>query len=421
MVTRKILIITLLGFLTVESYSQALQLEECYRLAEEHYPLVQQRALLEKSHKYTVNNISKGNLPQIGIHGQATYQSDVTQIPISLPGVEIPALPKDQFRIYGEINQPLTDLVTVKYQKEIQEASSQVQEQNLEVELYKLRERISQLFFGALLIDEQIKQTALLKKDIETGIARVEAAIRFGTELRSSLDKLQAELLKVDQRAIELSASRKAFIDMIGLFINKPLDEHTTLARPEAVPVTEEIDRPELKAFQYQRNAIAGQNKLISAKTFPKFSIFFQGGFGQPSPVNMLSDEFSSYYIGGVRLNWMLSAFYTSGKERELLTINQQMLDAQQATFLFNTRLSLRQQHADISRLQSILEKDDEIIRLRASVKEASGVQLENGVITVNDYLREVNAEDQARSAKLIHETQLLMAQYSYKTTSGTR
>lgn len=421
MVVRCLLLVVALPLVALEGKGQTLQLQQCYELAEANYPLVRQRELLERSNEYTVSNVSKGSLPQLGIYGQASYQSDVTKIPISLPGVDVPTLPKDQFRIYGELNQPLTDLVTVKYHKEIQEANAMVQEQNLEVELYKLRERINQLFFGALMLEAQLYQNRLLKTDIEIGIAKISAAIRYGTELSSSRDKLQAELLKVGQREIELEASRMAFIDMLGRFINRQLGENVTLEKPEPLVATGEIDRPELKLFQYQREAIQMQNKLISARTFPKFSLFLQAGFGQPSPVNMLSDEFSSYYLAGVRLNWTLSSFYTSGKERELLTLNQQIIDTQQETFLFNTSLTLRQQNAEITRLQSMIEKDDEIVRLRTSVKEASTVQLENGVITVNDYLREVNAEDQARSAKLLHEMQLLMAYYSLKTTSGAR
>jgi outer membrane protein TolC len=407
---------------TVASYAQtakSLTLEECYDLAQRNYPLVKQRELIARSKEYSIENISKGSYPQVNIVGQATYQSDVTQIPIKLPNTEIPQISKDQYRLYGEISQPLTDLITVHQQKELQEMNSSIQEQNLEVELYKIKDRINQLFFGALLIDEQFNQNELLKKDIQTGINKTSAALTNGVEFKSSVDKLRAELLRANQRGIELKASRKAYLDMMALFVNQPLDETTALVKPQRAQVDETINRPELKLFDYQRRSYDIQTKLVNTRNLPKFGLFFQGGIGRPSPVNMLSNDLTGYYIGGLRLNWSLTSFFTSGREKQLLILNQNLVEAQKETFLFNTNLTLKQQNAEIQKLEELINTDDEIIALRASVKEASNAQLENGVITVNDFLREVNAEDQARQNKLLHETQLLMAQYNYQTTAG--
>jgi outer membrane protein TolC len=405
--------------LVTKAQDMALTLDECYTLARQNYPLTRQRELIAKSREYSIENISKGNLPQVVIAGQASYQSDVTTIPISVPGMDIPQISKDQYRLYGEITQPLTDMVTVSRQKEAQEINTKIQDQNLEVELYKLRDRINQLYFGALLIDDQQRQNDLLKKDIQTGIDRTQAALNNGVEFKSNVDKLRAELLKAEQRTVELTASRKAYLDMLALFVNKPLSAQTILAKPITITTAEDIRRPELRLFDYQKNSYAVQNKLISARNLPKFSLFFQGGVGQPSPVNMLNADLSPYYITGLRLNWSLTSFYTSSRERQLLTINQGMVDTQREAFVFNTHLTQKQQGADINRLQQLVSTDDEIITLRESVKKAAESQLTHGVITVNDFLREVNAEDQARQNKILHETQLLMAQYSYRATTG--
>ncbi|HTJ49241.1 MAG TPA: TolC family protein [Cyclobacteriaceae bacterium] len=414
-----LLVILFLTSLISKAQQTELTLEECYSQAEQNYPLVKQRELLTKSKEYSIDNISKGNLPQIIIAGQASYQSAVTQIPIKIPNQDVPQIPKDQYKLYGEISQPLTDLVTVNRQKEAQEINSMIQQQNLEVELYKLKDRINQLYFGALLIDEQYNQNELLKKDIQTGIDKTSASLANGNEFKSSVDKLKAELLRANQRSIELRASRKAYVDMLGLFINKVLDENIALHKPNTIVTQETINRPELKLYDYQKQSYDVQNKLISTRNMPKFSLFFQGGLGQPSPVNMLSNKLSTYYIGGLRLNWALTSFYTSNKERQIIAINQNIISTQRETFLFNTNITLKQQNSEINKLQQLIAADDEIIVLRESVKEASNAQLENGVITVNDFLREVNAEDQARQNKLLHETQLLMAQYNYQTTAG--
>lgn len=396
-----------------------LTIDEAYVLARNSYPLSKQRELIKKSRDYSIENAHKGYLPQVVLNGQATYQSDVTQIPIHLPGMDIPTVSKGQYRVYGEVNQTIYDAGLINQQTKAQEANAVVEEQQLEAELYKIRERLNQIFFGILLIDEQLAQTLLVKKDIQLGIEKANAAISNGTAIKSNADVLRAELLKADQRTIELKANRKAYVDMLALFINQSLNEDVVLVRPQPALVTKQINRPELLVFEYQKRSLDIQEKIISSKNKPKLGLFVQTGVGSPSPVNMLSNKFSGYYLGGVRVNWSLSGLYTAKNERALLDINRRFIDVQKENFLFNTNLALSQQQAEILKWQQLMQSDEEIIALRISIKNTASIQLENGLINSSDYLREVNAEDGARQNVIIHRMQLLLAQYQYKTTSG--
>ncbi len=396
-----------------------LTLDECYTLAEKNYPLVKQKELLALSKEYSVSDISKGFLPQVSVNGQATYQSDVTQIPISFPGVDIPTLSKDQYKLYGEISQPLTSMVTTSRQRDLQEVNSDIQEDNLEVELYKLKDRVNQVYFGILLIDEQYKQNELRKKDIQNGIDRINVAIENGIDYGNSVDKLKAELLNAGQQSIELSASRKAYLQMLGQFLNRDIGDSTVLEIPSTPSLSDQINRPELKFYDNQGMSDDIQSKILRAKNIPKVELFFQGGIGRPSPVNMLSKDMSPYYIGGIRLNWSLSAFYTYGHEQQLLDIDKAMNEARKKTFLFNTDFTLKQQNQEIEKLQELIKSDDQIVDLRTSIKNTADTQLKNGAISVNDYLSEINAEDQARQNRSLHEIQLLMAYYNYQNTTG--
>jgi len=402
--------------LVVNAQSNSISLDSCYALAKQNYPLVKQYELIAKSREYSIQNLSKGYLPQANINGQASYQSDVTKLPINIPGV--PVLSKDQYKIYAEVNQPIYDGGVIRQQKKLQEANSDEDQQKLEVELYHLKARINQLYFGILLIDEQLKQNALMKNDIQLGLNKTNALIANGTALKSNGDVLKAELLKANQQTIELKSNRKAFTDMLSFFINRTLDENTIFIKPSNIISSQEIKRPELLMYDYENKIFDAQNNLLTAKNRPKLSFFVQGGFGKPA-FNIFKDSFSPFYIGGLRLSFPLTGFYTLNNERSLININRKNVDVQKETFLFNTLFALQQQNAEINKLQEILKTDDEIIPLRSSVKNAALAQLENGVINSNDYLREVNAEDSARQNKILHEIQLLMAQYSEQNTTG--
>lgn len=402
--------------LMVKAQSISVSLDTCYVLAKKNYPLVKQYELIAKTREYSLENIAKGYLPQINISGQASYQSDVTSLPKNIPGA--PVLSKDQYKIYADINQPIYDGGVIKQQKKLQEANSVVDQQKLEVELYKLKDRINQLFFGVLLVDEQLKQNALMKNDIQLGLNKINAQIANGTALRSNADVLKAELLKAAQQTIELQSNRKSFTDMLGLFINQSLDTNTVFVKPSNIVLSPEIKRPELLMYDSQNKIFDSQNNLLSAQNRPKLSFFVQGGFGRPA-LNFLSNNFDPFYIGGLRLSFPVTGFYSLKNNRELINIQRQNMAVQKETFLFNTHLALKQHNNDILKLQQFLKTDDEIISLRSNVKKASLAQLENGVINSGDYMREVNAEDNARQNKILHETQLLMAEYNEKNTVG--
>lgn len=397
-----------------------LTLDECYTLASEHYPIIKQKGLIDQSSDYTISNISKGVWPQVTLNGQATYQSEVTSIKVNIPGLKFDAPSKDQYKLYADIAQPITEFFTVKDQKELSEKNAEIQKLNVNVEMYKLRDRINQLYFGILLVDEQLKLNKLVDNDLVTGKSRVESAIKNGVDYKSSLDKIKAEEIKNQQRAIELRAMRKAYSDMLSYFINKQLDEQMILSKPVNLSLnTNSINRPELKVFDNKNSTYSLQEKIIRNKNIPKVSLFLQAGAGKPSPLNMISNSFAPYALGGIRANWSFMSWYTQKNEKSLLHIDQQLNDLQKELFLFNTNLTTRQQRNELNKLNELIQTDDDLVNLRASVKNTSNVQLENGVITTNDYIREVNAEDQARQSKLLHQIQLLMAQYNLQNTLG--
>lgn len=417
--TLLLLICLLPGLLMAQQISK-LNLQQAYALAQQNYPLIKQKDLVRQTAAINIDNLQKGFLPQVTLSGQATYQSDVTKIPVSIPGFNIEPASQEQYKVMADINQVIFDGGIIKEQRNYQQLHAAVEEQKAEVELYKIKERINQLFLGILFLDEQAKQVALVKEDIQTGINRVEAQVQNGVAFRSNLNMLKAELLKADQRLIEIVASKKGLLDALALFIGRPLSEKVVLEKPVSLSFVSdnEIVRPELKLYREQAELMGQQDKLITAKNLPKASVFVQGGYGRPA-LNLLKNEFDFYYIGGVRLNWSLGNLYTKKKERELVQVNKKMIDVQKETFLLNTNTQLTQQNAEVEKLKQLIVSDNEIISLRASVKEAAKAQLENGVITANDYLKEVNAEDQSRQSLITHQLQLLQAQINYNTISG--
>jgi outer membrane protein TolC len=418
---KKLLFITLLllSFDLAKAQSQ-ITLDECYTKARENYPLIKQKDYLAQSKDYNVSNVWKGYFPQITINGQATYQSDVTSIPIPSLGASYETLSKDQYKAYADVSQVVYDGGVMSSQADIQNSMSEIDDQKLEIDLLNLKERVNQIYFGILLLDEQLKQLEYVKKDLNESLAKLSASYEYGTATKTNVDLIKAEILNTEQRNIEMVASRKAYIDMLDLLINSKLDESTNFVRPSEPNILsqEEINRPELKLYSFQQTMIENQNSLTVSKILPKASLFFQGGYGKPT-FNMLKNDFGWYYIAGARLSWSLSNLYTQGNEYEINDLNKKIIDTQKETFVLNTNVSLKQQLIDINKLKDLINIDKEIIEIRTSVKKATKSQLENGVVTSSDFIRDLNSEDSSRQNLAIHTIQLLLAQYEYNLTTG--
>jgi len=400
-------------------FSQNITLEKVQDLVRKNYPSLKQKELLKTSAGLNVSNLNKNYLPQLLVNGQASYQSDVTKIEQTIPGVKILELAKDQYKVTADVNQLIYDGGETKQQKTMAELNAVVEDQQVEVELYTLKEKVNDIFLSILYTDELIKQIALVEKDLQIGLNQVDAQVQNGIAFHSSANILKAELLKSNQRRIELQSSRTAMIEKLGLYTGEKMSDQSVFEKPAvASDMSNEITRPEIKLYNDQVTLLGQQNKLINAKNIPKASLFFQGGYGRPA-LNFFTNDLDLFYVTGVKFNWALNGFYRKNNNRQLVKVNQDIVDAKKETFLLNTNAQLTTQKREIDKLNKLIQSDNEIIELRRSVTDAAKAQLENGVMTANDYLVEVNAEDQSRQALINHELQLLQAQIIYNTIKG--
>lgn len=395
-----------------------LKLEEAQARAAANYPLIRQKALAQQQAQLNVSNLQKNLLPQISLGAQATYQSEVTQLPIKLPNITVDPLSKDQYRALLDVNQLIYDGGVIRQQQSLQHLGEKIASQQVAIELQKLRERINQIYLGALLLEYQLGQTAIVEKDLQAGLSRIKAQVSNGTAVKAAQASIEAELIRNQQRAIEISFSKQGLLDVLAVWMGDTTSVQYQLLKPEEQIAAADISRPELAYFMLQDSVYQLQNKLVDQKAAPKLSAFAQGGYGRPG-LNMLKNEFAFFYTTGLRLQWSISSLYTNKHEKELTRISSRMNEVQKDQFMLQTNAALRQQLAEINKYKQLLSTDQQLIGLRVKVKETAAAQLENGLITPADYVREVQAEDQARQNALIHEMQLLQAIIQYNTISG--
>lgn len=401
-------------------------LAQCYAWARANYPQIRRWGLIARTEQYNLSNAAKGWLPQLAVHAKATYQSDVTQLPLDgekiavlIPGFSVPTLSKDQYQVVAEVDQALWDGGRIRTSRARIRAEAEADRRQLESDLYTLRDRVNQLYFGCLLQDALLKQNAVLQKDWQVNLERIDAMIANGTANQSDRESMEVELLNTRQKEIELKAARSAYLGMLEALTGKSLGR-SRMETPAWAgnPLPDTVARPELQVFD-ARNAQADvHDKLLTAGLHPQVGAFIQGGYGRPG-LDMLDNSFRPFYVAGLRLTWNLGKLYTLKNDRRKISTDRRAIEIGRETFLFNTRLDLIREQAEIRKFSRLIRGDEAIVGLRASIRKAAEAKLENGVISVTDLIREIHAEDLAREAAATRRIQQLLAVYNYMYATG--
>lgn len=412
-------LLTLPFILKAQSESIGITLEECQQRARDNYPLIKQFELIESSKKYDVENLSKKYLPQIVLNTQASLQSEVIALPIHIQGVEFPEKSKDQYKIALDITQSIWDGGTTKSEKLISIANSNIKKQKIEVELFQIKDRVNQLYFGILSINKQLGILDIYNETLKTNREFVEALCKNGVALSSDIDIITVELINNEQKKIELQSLKAIYQKILSGFINQKLTEQTIYNIPETnVDLSSSLIRPEISLFNQERLLLDAQTSSINAKNMPNLSLFAQGGYGRPG-LNIMSNDFDFWAIGGIRVSWNFGNLYTRKREKRIIRINKSIIDTDEETFRFNNNNQQIKYVEEITKNKLLINKDDEIIKLRNKVRLASENRYKNGVYNINDLIRDINIENQAIQTKAIHEIDYILSIYNYKNVKG--
>ena len=418
-------LLTLFAVMCVASVG-AQSLDECRRLAREHYPEIRQYDLISQTEQYNLSNASRAWIPQVALSAQATYQSATPTYPeafntiLQANGVEMAGIRRDQYKVALDVSQNIWDGGQTKATKAIAEAETEEQRSRVDVSIYDLQSRVDNLYFGILLLDERKAQTETLIAVLESNLARLQTYYKNGVAMQADVDAVEAELLSARQTLGQVESSRASYRRMLEVFIGQALNTEK-LERPAMVELKSRTSaRPELALFDAQESKLEAQRKAINASLMPRFSAFAQGYYGYPGMdmfKSMVSSDWTLNAIVGVRMSWNIGAFYTKRNNLEKLNAAQKQIAVQRDVFLFNTEMQTTQDDGEIARLRKAIEDDNRIVELRRRVRMAAESQLENGVIDATDLLRKITDETSATLARSTHEIELLQAIYRLKTT----
>lgn len=412
--------ILFLSFLT--GFSDSVSLKQCYDIAYTNHPEQKQKAYYRSVSELKTENLGINYLPKISLNGQVSYQSDVTKITIDNPFFNVPDPPKDRYQLTLDVRQLLYDGGSTGSQEEIELKQQYIENQKLEVSLFSLKQKINDLYFSVLLLQEKKRVNETAYNDIKARISELESKVRNEVITASSLYALQAQLLQLEQDISAIDADRTASLRMLSELLGEPLPDDAVLSLPSDYGDDFDITvggRPEYKLFELQQNQMNSYSNLVSSRIIPKFSLFGQAGYGKPG-LNMLEDKFRPFYMVGLNMNWNFINWGYDRNEKQIYEVNKNIIQSQRETLDKNLKVTLEKYKSDIQKYSSLLEKDGEIIRLRERIVASSYSQMQNGTITSTTYLTEVNNRIQSEILYETHKIQLVQSKINFLTTKGS-
>lgn len=421
---KRILLLSL--FVCIGSVSVAQSLEECCRLAREHYPEIRKYALIEQSARYDLSNAARAWLPQVALSAQASYQSATPELPeqfgamLAQQGVNMNGLQKDQYKVAVDVNQSVWDGGLSRATRGVTRAESSERKLATDVELYDLNRRVEEIYFGLLLLGEQQQQVQLKIELLGSNLRRLKALCSNGVALQADVDAVEVEILSAEQSLDQVRTAKQSYLRMLGLFIGRTVVA-SELQRPSVESVkSRQSSRVELAWLDAKSDVLKAQERLVSSSTMPRVSAFVQSYYGYPSMdyfKSMITTDWTLNAIVGVRMSWNFGAYYTKRNNLNRLRTAQQQIEVQRDIFLFNNNLQVVSEDENILRIRKAIETDERIVELRRSVREASESKIENGVIETTELLQKITEESSAMLACSSHEIELLQAIYRLKHT----
>ncbi|MBN1182614.1 MAG: TolC family protein [Bacteroidales bacterium] len=406
--------------------ADTIDLQSCYDLLEKNYPLFSQKDIIIQSSSLQQHNYKSAWNPQLNLSGQATYQNEVTEVQLpdilldNLPyPIDMPTAPLDQYKLAIDIQQNIYDGGLSKKQVSLEQANENVYLQQLAVELNKLKGQVNTLYFNALLLQESLN---LIQNHLNELLQRektVISGVENGVLLQADHDELKAEMLKIEQSIFDLQTQNTAIKASLAKLLKTSIDDSAKFELTNMpLPSIEPPNRPENLLFQLQVQQLDVSKDMLGSKRRPRVYAFGQTGYGRPG-FNMLSDEFSPFYIVGVGMKWNIWDWGSTNREKQIIELNQLRLQSNEDAFNTQLNITLEQQAAFMESLVEAAKQDKEIIRLRENISNVAKSQMDNGTITTTDYLHKLNTELSARIEYARHIIQLEQTKANYLLLKG--
>jgi len=393
-------------------------------------------SLEREASKLRNDNLAVARLPQFLIRGDASYQSEVIDIGRTSPGLSAPIPPQDRYEVALDADWTLWDGGLTGARQAVEEARLTGTLAGLDADLFSTRADVTDAFFSALLLQEQVREVEVLLEDLEARIEEMGARVEQGFALSGDMASIRAERLSAIQQRDALLSERTVALGTLSRLVGRTVDAGEVLALPdlsaqlEARPVAALAPdtlralpgamrtHPRFAAFDAMRVSGDRQVDAIRVTTRPSISAYGQLALGSPG-YDQFNDNLHDYWRAGIRVQWAPWNWNRRTREVQEIRIQQRLLDTQERHFSDELLRMLERPMRTMEYMRTALQSDDDIIALREEAEAHARAQFEERAISAAAYTTARTDLQEARIAHLRHRAELARAEAYYLITLG--
>jgi len=400
--------------------AQGLHLDTCIAYANRNFKYQEQAIAYGQAQELAIKDAGKSWLPKAVLDGTATYQNEQISIPLAFPGFEPPVAPLNINRLVVNFSQNIYDGSVTANKKKLESSKYAIQQSLLETEKMQLKSKVIGLFMGIQLANENLELLTAKQKLITDRHKVLNDALIHGAATKVNVKLLEAEMLKVEQLHIEATHVRIALLSSLGELMGLQLPDNQEFIRPEPEVIFDNNveNRPEIRIMAMQMENLELQKGMMGTSRLPRINAFGTLGIGNPG-YDIFKEELAPMGMIGIKLQWNILDWGYAKNEKQILTINQSIVQTQQDRARIQFKTELNNELIEIKKYEDLLKRDSQLVELREDVSKIKAAELDNGTITTTDYLAELDAEDEAKLNQKMHELRLVMAKLNYQTAQG--
>lgn len=398
-----------------------LRYETVLEMGAAHSPRLADRELIDRQGVLALENVQRNWYPELMLNGKATYQSDVVSIEIDQPGfsLDFPEMPHEQFGLNLDVRQNIYDGGFSKQKKKYEELSTTVSLKQVETDIYALKTRLSELYFSALLLQENRKNLEIALDNLRAREEVLASSVKNGVAEENDLKMIRVEILELRQSLSELEAGKEGLLGMIRIYTDMEPGTPVVLASPNiGVETGSELQRKELELLDLQSELIEAGKSLKSVQRMPKVFAFGQAGIGMPG-YNLLNDQVSPYYMVGAGVQWKIWDWNVTSREKQIMESRQQVVAHSRETFSIQTNARIENELKKLAHYRDAVALDREMLELRREITRNASSKLDHGVINATEYLQVLNDENLARVKLTTDRIRLARTRAEYQMIKG--
>lgn len=389
---RKFSILIALILSTLFSHAQqAISLQDLIQAAHRHFPLSSRDSLLDQSKSAELKNLKTNYLPSLSLEARATWQSDVTEISLPIPGLEFPEFPQDQYRVSVDIRQLIWDGGLTQTAKRMEAEKAELAKEQWKASFTALDHQLNNLFHGILLMNENEKSLYAGLQRLSNQRSWLQTLHKNGMANMTQVNEIAIEELKVQQAIHELHYNREEALKTLEFLCGELyLPGQFIIDAPLSAPSGDMISRSEIRLIERQSNLFDLQKQVQDRQKMPKIAAFTQLGYGKPG-LNLFSTEFNEYALIGVQINWTIHDWGQRKNNQHKIDLEIEKLNQDRALLLQNIQIRINSHDLQYKRLQTQYEQQTELLNIRRDILKDKDKQVKEGTLLMKDYLDQLN------------------------------